>query len=141
MAANETTHKTFSFDLISPERRVMSTPARAVTVPGEAGEFGVLSGHMALLSDLRPGVVFVEVEGESAPRRIFITGGFADVTPDHCAILAEEAIPVEMLDGAAIDAALNDLAEDLTLARDDASRARIVARIEIERARLNAVQA
>lgn len=131
----------FAFDLISPERRVMSTPARAVTVPGEAGEFGVLPGHMALLSDLRPGLVFVEVEGESAPRRIFITGGFADVTPGHCAILAEEAIPVEMLDGAAIDAALRDLAEDLSLAKDEHARARITARMAIERARLNAVQA
>lgn len=136
-----TEQKTFSFDLISPERRVMSTPARSVTAPGEAGEFGVLPGHMALLSDLRPGVIFVDVEGESAPRRIFITGGFADVTPSHCVVLAEEAISVEMLDPAEIEGTLSDLAEDLTLAKDDATRARVLARMAIERARLNAVQA
>lgn len=136
-----TEQKTFSFDLISPERRVMSTPARSVTAPGEAGEFGVLPGHMALLSDLRPGVIFVDVEGESAPRRIFITGGFADVTPSHCVVLAEEAISVEMLDAAEIEGTLSDLAEDLTLAKDDATRARVLARMAIERARLNAVQA
>ena len=131
----------FAFDLISPERRVMSVPARAVTAPGEAGEFGVLPGHMALLSDLRPGVVVVEVEGEPAPRRVFITGGFADVTPERCAILAEEAVPLESLDASAIQATLRDLTEDLALARDEAELVRLSARIGIERARHEAAQA
>ena len=132
--------ETFTFDLISPERTVVSARARFATVPGEAGEFRVLPGHMPLLSALRPGVVSVELEGEAAPRRMFVAGGFADVTPGRCVVLAEESIPVETLDFAAIEKTLQTLEEDRTHARDDMERRRIEGQIAIEAARAQAAE-
>ncbi len=133
-----TEQETFSFDLISPERMVVSARARAATIPGEVGEFGVLPGHMPLLSALRPGVVSVELEGETAPRRMFVAGGFADVTPGRCVVLAEESVPVETLDLAAIEKTLRTLEDDRVHARDDMERRRIEDQIAVETARAQA---
>lgn len=132
--------ESITFDLISPERILFSGPARMVTIPGEAGEFGVLPSHMPLLSALKPGVLSVEIDGESAVRRLFVAGGFADVTPGRCVVLAEESVPVETLDRAEIEAGLRVLQEDRSVAVKDAERKKLDARIEIERARAQAAR-
>jgi len=87
----------FDFELVSPERKLMSEKAWQVTIPGEMGNFGVRAGHSSLVSAIRPGVVeIVENEGD-APTKIFIAGGFADVTAMNCTILAEQAINITLL--------------------------------------------
>jgi len=108
-------------------------------VPGEEGDFGVLPGHSALVATVRPGVVEVHSAEGGEVRRIFIAGGFADVTPTSCTILAEEAISIADLNVEALEKTLVNLKEDLTLAKDDMERARVTKKINLAQAKIAAV--
>jgi F-type H+-transporting ATPase subunit epsilon len=112
-----------TFELVSPERLLLSVEADMVTVPGSEGDFGVLPGHAPLISSLRPGVI--EVTGAAGwDDRIFVAGGIAEVAADRLTVLAEEAIPVSELDHAAIEQRMRDAREDLEDAQDDEARRR-----------------
>jgi len=112
---------TLTFDLVSPERLLISEEVTMVTVPGSEGYFGVMAGHAPVITALRPGVVEVEpVEGET--RRIYVRGGFAETTGDNLTILAEEAINLADLDRAELESRLAHAREDIGLARDDEER-------------------
>jgi F-type H+-transporting ATPase subunit epsilon len=130
--------KTFQFELVSPERILVSEQAQMAVVPGEAGDFGVLAQHAPLLSSLRPGVVRLTLpSGET--RNIFVSGGFADVTPATCSVLAEEAVAVEDLDKAALQSSLAGLEDDLNYAKDDALKlAALKQQIELTKAKIAA---
>ncbi len=82
------------FDLVSPERLLYSANADMVVVPGTDGDFGVLAGHAPVISTLRIGVVDVKGAEDGADLRIFVKGGFAEVTAKGLTILAEEAAPL-----------------------------------------------
>ena len=112
------------FDLVSPERMLMSEDVDMVTLPGADGDFGVLPGHAPVLSSLRPGVI--EVKGGETPElRLFLRGGFAEVDGEKVIVLAEEAIPLSEFDVAALDQRIRDTEEDLNIAKSDAERAQI----------------
>ena len=83
---------TFTFELVSPERLLMSVEAAEVVAPGSDGYFTVMANHSPLMSTMRPGFVDVKSADGSASR-FFVRGGFADVTPSAFTILAEQAIP------------------------------------------------
>ncbi len=106
--ADETT----LFELVSPERLLLSRQVGMVVVPGSEGLFGVLPRHAPLISTLVPGVIDVYEEG-AVIDRIFIAGGFAEVTEDRCTVLAEAAVPVDELDLAATEQRIVDLGEEL----------------------------
>jgi F-type H+-transporting ATPase subunit epsilon len=91
------------FELVSPEKLLLSEAVGMVVVPGAEGNFGVLPGHALLISTVRPGVIDV-YEDRTVSERIFVSGGFAEVTPERCTVLADEAVPLSSLDRAAIDA-------------------------------------
>ena len=112
---------TFHFDLVSPERLLMSAEATQVDVPGSEGDFGVLAGHAAVIATLKPGVVTVKTQG-AADERIFVRGGFAEVNLQGLTILAEEAMPLAELDAAALEQQVKDAEEDVADAKDDAAR-------------------
>jgi F-type H+-transporting ATPase subunit epsilon len=112
-----------SFDLVSPERQLLSTEAEMVTIPGTEGEMGVMAGHMPLISTLRPGVIAVSGGAES-DRRFYVMGGFAEVNPGKLTVLAEEAVPVAELDAAALDLRIKNAEEDVALAKSDGERAK-----------------
>ncbi len=112
------------FDLVSPERLLISEDAEMVTVPGADGYFGAMAGHEPLISTLRPGMIDVK-NGEDGDERYFIRGGFAEVNATNITVLAEEAIPMAEFDIAVLDQRIKDLEEDLVAAKDDAERARI----------------
>jgi F-type H+-transporting ATPase subunit epsilon len=134
------TNKTFQFELVSPERILASEEASMVVVPGGAGDFGVLAEHAPLLSSIRPGVVTVQLPS-GAVKKIFVTGGFADVNGKLCSVLAEEAVNVDELDRTQIEKSLQDLQEDLSASGDDAvKKTSILHNIEIAKAKLAAVQ-
>ncbi len=111
------------FELVSPERLLMSAEADMVTIPGVEGEMGVLTGHAPVISTLRPGVVAV-TGGSEGPDRIFVRGGFAEITPAGLTILAEEAIPLAELDSNALDQQIRNAEEDLTDAKSDEAKRR-----------------
>jgi F-type H+-transporting ATPase subunit epsilon len=90
-----------TFELVSPERLLLSAQVDMVVVPGSEGLFAVLIGHTPLISTLKPGVIEV-YDGGRITERIFVAGGFAEATPDRCVVLAETALPVADLDRATI---------------------------------------
>ena len=93
------------FELVSPEKLLLSEDVEMVVVPGGEGNFGVLPGHALLISTVRPGVIDV-YEGNRISERIFVSGGFAEVTPERCTVLADEAMPLSSLDRGQIDQSL-----------------------------------
>jgi F-type H+-transporting ATPase subunit epsilon len=114
-----------AFDLVSPERLLLSEQAEMVTVPGSEGEFGVLAGHAPVISTLRPGVIDVQ-GGTEVSGRFFVLGGFVEVNPLKITVLAEEAIPMEQVNEAVLDQRIQTAQEDILLAKTEADRAKAV---------------
>lgn len=138
MAAVQT-DKTFRFELVSPEKILASADVNMVTIPGEAGEFGVLANHAPLLSSIRPGVVTVLLP-DGKEEKVFVAGGFADVTGEQCSVLAEEAVPLSRLNRAELEKELAGLKEDLGFAKDDAVKlASLNARLRVTEQKLAAI--
>ncbi len=102
----------FQFDLVSPERLLMSEEVREVVVPGMEGDFGVLKNHAPFMSTIRPG--FLEVfRQDGAKDRIFVRGGFADANPNGLTVLAEQAIAEADLKSEDLDAAIAEAKDDI----------------------------
>ena len=102
-----------NFSLVSPAREVFSGAVDHVIAPGTEGDFGVLPHHAPFMSTLKNGVVRV-LEGDTVSMRVFVRGGFADVTPEGLTILAEEAVNLADVD-------VGEIAERLQGARETAS--------------------
>ena len=113
---------TLQFELVSPERLLRSEQVEMVVVPGTEGNFGVLPGHAPLISTIRPGTIDI-YEGGAIVRRIFISGGIAEVIPERCTVLADEAMAPESLDRSALDAELQTLQGNLPSLREQVTRA------------------
>lgn len=110
----------FPFELVSPERLLMSAAVEEVVVPGSEGYFTVLKGHAPFMTTMKPGVVDVKREGRN--ERIFVRGGFADVGMEGLTILAEQAIPLAEVDPAMLAQDVKDAEEDVADAKDGATR-------------------
>jgi F-type H+-transporting ATPase subunit epsilon len=112
------------FELVSPEKLLLSEMVAMVVVPGGEGNFGVLPGHSLLISTVRPGVIDVyEDDRTTITDRIFVAAGFAEVTPERCTVLADEAVPLNELDATAIEANLRILEGNAANLREAAGRA------------------
>jgi len=109
------------FELVSPEKLLLSDDVEMVVVPGAEGDFGVLPGHAPMISTVRPGVIHV-FEGGSVKSRIFVAGGFAEVTAERCTVLAEEAVPLDEIDRAGVEKDLQDANDDIRDAGGDAAQ-------------------
>ncbi len=110
-----------AFDLVTPEKLLLSVEADMVVVPGREGDFGVLAGHAPVISSLRAGALGL-YEGDTEKVRYFIAGGLAEVAGDRLTVLAEEAIPVADLDRAELERRIAEAEEDIADARDDNAR-------------------
>ncbi len=128
-----------AFELVSPERLVVSMPVDMVVVPGGEGDFGVLPGHAPLISSVRPGVIEI-YEGRQVSDRIFVAGGFAEVTSERCTVLAEAAMRVADIDVGAAETDLRSAQIDLDDASDDDARADAERRIGVAQGKLDAVR-
>ena len=111
----------FEFELVSPERLLLSEPVDMAVIPGSEGDFGVLAGHSLLISTLRPGVIEVW-QGETVTNRLFVVGGFAEVTDTRCTVLADEAVPVDEINAAAAQAAFEQARDALAASDTDETR-------------------
>lgn len=89
--------ETFTFELVSPEKLLFSKPAAMVTVPGGEGEYGVLPGHSPMVTTINPGVIQIYAEENVVTDRLFVAGGFAEVTQSRFTVLVGEAMPVSEL--------------------------------------------
>ncbi len=116
------------FELVSPERLLMSVEADLVTVPGAEGDFGVMVGHAPFMTTVRPGVVDVQDGREET--RLFVRGGFAEVNAEGLTVLAEHAVPLDELDSEALDQEIANAREDVEDASSDAARTRAQLRLD-----------
>ncbi len=119
----------FHFDLVSPERLLVSEEVTLVEVPGAEGDFTVLPRHAPVLSALRPGLLVIGASGGEL-RRYFVRGGFAEVTPAGLTVLAETAINIAELNAAKLGEAIKDAEEDVVDATDDLLRDRASTRLD-----------
>ena len=79
------------FDLVSPERKLMSVQASEVQIPGAEGELTAMAGHSPLITTLRPGILKVTTGGQT--EEFTVTGGFAEISPEGVTVLAEKSLP------------------------------------------------
>ena len=107
-----------TMDLVSPEKLLLSDAYEMVVIPGAEGDFAIMAGHTPITSTLRPGVISI-YEGDVEKDRIFVNGGFAQVSDDKITVLAEEAIHVVDLDRSDLEQRVQNAAEDIEDAKDD----------------------
>jgi F-type H+-transporting ATPase subunit epsilon len=110
------------FELVTPERLLLSEMVEMVVVPGTEGNFGVLPGHAPLISTIRPGMIQI-YEGQTVRRQIFIVSGIAEVTPERCTVLADEAVSLDTLNRDSIETDLRDVEGNLPSLREQVARA------------------
>ena len=120
----------FKFELVSPERLLVSGNVEQVIVPGSEGEMTVLAHHAPLLTTLRPGLLDIGFPGGGEHQRYFVRGGFAEVSPAGLTVLAETAIDLIELDAAQFAQAVKDAEEDVADATDDAIRDRAQTKLD-----------
>lgn len=112
---------TFRFELVTPERMLLSQDATEVIVPGFEGQFTVLPNHAPVISALRPGVIDATL-GDARKLRVFVKGGFAEVGADRLIVLAERALEVDAMDQSTIASELQTAETELTAAATDGAR-------------------
>ena len=98
-----------SFDLVSPEHLLFNDEVGMIIVPGKDGDFGVLPGHSKVMSSLRPGRVMVYGEDKNLLKAFFVSGGFAEVNPEKCIVLAESVDELHTLEKSVIEKEIQDL--------------------------------
>ena len=118
------------FELVSPERLVLSEELNMVVVPGAEGDFGVLPGHSPMISSVRPGVINTYVDG-TITSKIFVAGGFSEVTGSRCTVLAEVALPVDEIDRTLVEAELKECLEEINRNNDPLSQKEAKTNVEI----------
>jgi len=136
------------FELVSPEKLLLSEEVAMVVVPGTEGNFGVLPGHALLISAVRPGIIDVYGSDQRAvTQRLFVSGGFAEVSPERCTVLADEAMPVKDIDRAAVEGVAKALEGEVAGLKDEVARAaaeeksELLARLRASERRLAASRA
>lgn len=86
----------FKFELVSPEKLLLSEMVTAVVIPASEGEMTVMANHAPTMTTIKPGVVSVR-SSTGAKKDYVVFGGFADILPTGCTLLAESAVPVDEL--------------------------------------------
>ena len=100
---------TISFDLVSPEKLLFNDDVGMIIVPGKDGDIGILPGHSKVLSSLRPGRVMVYGENKNLLQSFFVSGGFVEINPEKCIVLAEGIEEMSSLDKSSIERELKEL--------------------------------
>ena len=120
---------TISFDLVSPEKLVYNDKVGMIIIPGKEGDIGVLPGHSKLLSSLRPGRVMVYGEGKQLLKSFFVSGGFVEINPEKCILLAEEVFEMNTLDKNAIKQQIQELENETS---EESKQQYLIAKSKIE---------
>ena len=102
----------FNFELVSPERLLVSETVSEVVLPATDGEMTVMANHAPTMTTIRPGIVTVKSPGKTT--RYVVFGGFADILPSGCTLLAESAVPVEEFDRTMIERRIEEARSHLS---------------------------
>ena len=125
--------ETTEFELVSPEKLLISQPAEMVVVPGSEGDFGALPRHSPMITGVRPGVIEVYENGK-VEKRIFVAGGFAEVNETRITVLAEEAIPLSDLTGEFVVGRIRAAEAELAAATTDHAKREANRRLAVAQA-------
>ena len=98
-----------SFDLVSPESLIFNDDVGMIIVPGKDGDIGVLPGHSKIMSSLRPGRVMVYGEDKNLIKSFFVSGGFTEINPEKCIVLAESVNEMSELEKSSIENEIQEL--------------------------------
>lgn len=128
-----------AFELVSPEKLLFSGEVDMVVLPAEDGDMGVLPGHSPVIATIRPGTICI-YSGATIQQRLFVAGGFVEVTQERCTVLADTATPIEDIDTADAETRVRDLGEDVSHAKDDTEQAAAEAALAIAEAELHAAR-
>jgi F-type H+-transporting ATPase subunit epsilon len=120
---------TISFDLVSPEQLVFNDKVKMVIIPGKEGDIGVLPGHSRLLSSLRPGRIMVYGEDKHLLQSFFVSGGFVEINPEKCIVLAEEVEEMSALVKGTIEQQVRELENETS---DESKIQYLIAKSKIE---------
>ena len=120
---------TISFDLVSPEQLVYNDKAGMIIVPGKEGDIGVLPGHSKLLSSLRSGRVMIYGEDKQLIKSFFLSGGFVEINPEKCIVLAEEVFEISVLDKTVITKQIQELENETS---DESKQQYLIAKSKLE---------
>ena len=113
----------FKFELVSPERLLVSEQVESVVIPGAEGEMTVMALHAPVMTTIKPGVVTVKTAAGQEERYV-VFGGFADILPSGCTLLAESATHVNDIDRADLARRIQEAKEDAADAKDDQTRSK-----------------
>lgn len=113
----------FKFELVSPERLLLSEDVTSVVVPGTEGEMTIMARHAPVMTSVKPGVVSVTT-ASGAENRYVVFGGFADILPDTLTLLAESAVAVAEIDREDLAQRIRNAREDVNDAKDEEARAK-----------------
>ncbi|MCV3208027.1 F0F1 ATP synthase subunit epsilon [Mesorhizobium sp. YC-39] len=113
----------FQFELVSPERLLVSEQVESVVIPGAEGEMTVMAHHAPVMTTIKPGVVTVKT-ATGKEERYVVFGGFADIVPSGCTLLAESAVAVGDIDRADLARRIQEAKEDAADAKDDQTRSK-----------------
>jgi F-type H+-transporting ATPase subunit epsilon len=126
-------------EIVSPDRLLLSQPVDMAVIPAAEGEMGVMPGHAPMIVLLQGGTITLH-EGGRPTSRLYVSGGFAEITQERCTVLADEAIPVSEVSRRTADARLADAdaayaaadktdipALDAAMGRQQAARAMVAA--------------
>ena len=120
---------TISLDLVSPEQLVFNDKAGMIIVPGKEGDIGVLPGHSKLLSSLRSGRVMVYGEDKQLLKSFFLSGGFVEINPEKCIVLAEEVFEMSNLNKTTIEKQMQELENETSV---ESKKQYLIAKSKIE---------
>lgn len=87
---------TIKLEIVTPDKSVLSQDVNYVGVPGSLGQFGAMYNHIPLLSSMTVGSLYYRSENQN--KYVFVSGGFAEVSPESVTILAESAELAENID-------------------------------------------
>ena len=118
-----------SFDLVSPENLIFNDEVGMSIVPGKDGDIGVLPGHSKLLSSLRPGRVMVYGEDKNLLKSFFVSGGFVEINPEKCILLAEEIFEIKSLNKNEIEKQVQKLKNETS---DELKQQYLIAKSKLE---------
>jgi len=114
----------YKFDLVSPERLLVSQEIESVVIPGTEGEMTVMANHAPVMATVKPGVV--TVKPVSGPEQKFVVfGGFADILPDVCTLLAEAALPAAEVSRDDLSRRIEETKAELADVRNDDDRTKL----------------
>ncbi|MER8787767.1 F0F1 ATP synthase subunit epsilon [Mesorhizobium sp. M0983] len=113
----------FKFELVSPERLLVSEQVESVVIPGAEGEMTVMAHHASVMTTIKPGVVTLRT-AQGKEERYVVFGGFADIVPAGCTLLAESAVAVGDIDRADLARRIQEAREDAADAKDDQTRSK-----------------